>query len=67
MTKDYTVVKITMKGLLAENAKLKEALEAWQLMDTESYDKNPVPCYIMRGQYRAKARALTEQALKEKP
>ena len=49
---------------------LVEALEAWQLMDTESYDTNPVPCHIMRNQYRKKARALTITALaikKEKP
>ena len=51
--------------VMAENAKLKEALKAWQLMDSESYDKNKAPCHIMRAEYRRSARELTEQVLKE--
>ena len=42
---------------------LVDALEAWQLMDTESADKCPVPDYLLRVQYRKKARVLTEAAL----
>jgi hypothetical protein len=39
------------------------ALEAWQLMDSESGDKHPCPDYVLRSIYRDKARKLTEAAL----
>ena len=67
--KDYQLVLAAAKpanaAFEAENAKLKGALKAWQLMDSESYDKNKAPCHIMRAEYRRSARELTEQVLKE--
>lgn len=55
----------SLVDLREENAKLKEALRAWQLMDSESPDKHPSPCYIMRSQYRKKARLLTDAVIPE--
>lgn len=45
---------------------LKNALKAWQLMDSESWDQCPIPDLALRATYRNNARKLTKIALKEK-
>ena len=60
MTKDYTVVKITMKGLLAENTKLKEDMKEMArllgCLDPDEYGLSTDGC-----------NCLACKALKEKP